>query len=112
FDRPHAATPLWERRPASFYVDPGLPGAFTTPYRPHFVNRAWPETYADMWGDWYGVFAWSRADGPRPGSSANGWLVAQNVLGLVPTALAIGGWLLVLAGALRRRDALRSLLGL
>ena len=31
------------------------------PYRPNFVNLALPETYADMWGDWYGVFAWSNA---------------------------------------------------
>ena len=28
FDRPHSTKPLWERRPARFYVDPGLPGLF------------------------------------------------------------------------------------
>ena len=61
FDRPQSAKPLWDRRPASFYIGTGLPDLFTRPYRPNMVNRALPETYADLWGDWYGVFAWSKA---------------------------------------------------
>ena len=96
FDRPHSSKPLWDRRPASFYVDPALGTLFTRPYRPNFVNLALPETYADMWGDWYGVFAWSRETQAKPSPARNGWLVAQNVIGLVPTALAIGGWLVLL----------------
>ena len=36
----------------------------------------------------------------------------QNVIGLVPTALAIGGWLVLLALALRRRDPPRLLVSL
>ena len=112
FDRPHVAKPLWERRPASFYVDSGLPDLFTQPYRPHMANLAWPETYADIWGDWYGVFNWSRDAHPRPSPARNGWLVFQNVLGLLPTALALGGWLFLLAGSLRRRDAPRLLAAL
>jgi hypothetical protein len=112
FDRPHSTKPLWERRPASFYVDPGLPDLFTRPYRPHLVNLAGPETYADVWGDWYGVFEWSKATQPRPSAVRNGWLVFQNVLGIVPTALALVGWLVLLARSLRRRDPPRLLVAL
>jgi hypothetical protein len=112
FDRPHSSKPLWERRPAAFYVDLSLPQLFSEPYRPHFANRAVPETYADLWGDWYGVFEWSRASQPRPSPARNGWLVFQNVLGIVPTALALLGWLALLARSLRRRDAPRLLVSL
>jgi hypothetical protein len=108
FDRPQSSKPLWERRPASFYFGTGLPDVFTQPYRPHMVNRVWPQTYSDLWGDWYGVFAWSSKN-VRPSSAVNGWLVEQNVLGLLPAALAIGGWLALLV---RRRDLLVSLLPL
>ena len=83
--RPHSSRPLWDRRPASFYVDPGLPDLFTKPYRPNMVNLAGPETYSDIWGDWYGVFAWDRETHVSPSPARNGWLVFQNVLGLLPT---------------------------
>jgi hypothetical protein len=105
FDRPHSSKPLWERRPARFYVDPGLHDLFTRPYRPHLVNLALPETYADLWGDWYGVFEWSSATQSRPSPARNGWLVLQNVVGIVPTLLAVLGWLVLLGRSLRRRDA-------
>ena len=105
FDRPHSAKPLWERRPASFYIDPGLPDLFTHPYRPHLVNLAGPETYADIWGDWYGAFEWSSTTQVRPSAARNAWLVLQNVVGIVPTALAVLGWLVLLVRSLRRRDA-------
>ena len=112
FDRPHSTKPLWERRPARFYVDPGLPGLFRQPYRPHFVNLALPETYADLWGDWYGVFEWSNAKQARPSPVQNVWLVFQNVLGIVPTLLAVGGWLVLLGRSLVRRDPPRLLVSL
>jgi hypothetical protein len=112
FDRPHSSKPLWERRPASFYVDPGLPDLFTRPYRPHLANLAGPETYADLWGDWYGVFAWSRAAHVAPSPPRNAWLIWQNVLGLIPTAIAFVGWLLLLGRSLRRRDPPRLLVSL
>jgi 4-amino-4-deoxy-L-arabinose transferase-like glycosyltransferase len=105
FDRPHSSKPLWERRPARFYVDPGLPDLFTRPYRPHLVNLALPETYADLWGDWYGVFEWSSATQSRPSAARNAWLVLQNVFGILPTLLAVLGWLVLLGRSLRRRDA-------
>jgi hypothetical protein len=112
FDRPHSTKPLWDRRPASFYVDPGLGDLFTQPYRPHLVNLAVPETYADIWGDWYGVFHWSYATRARPSPFRNGWLVFQNVLGIVPTLLAVVGWLVLLVRALRRGDPPRLLVSL
>jgi 4-amino-4-deoxy-L-arabinose transferase-like glycosyltransferase len=97
FDRQHSSKPLFERRPARFYVDPGLPGAFTHPYRPHLANLALPETYSDIWGDWYGVFAWSIEQHGKPAR-------AQNVIGIVPTLLALGGWLALLVTGVRRRS--------
>jgi hypothetical protein len=103
FDRPHQAKPIWDRRPASFYVDPGLPDLFTRPYRPNMENLAWPQTYSDVWGDWFGVFAWDRSGGASPPPSRRAWLVAQNAIGIVPTVLAIGGWLCLLGVTVRRR---------
>jgi hypothetical protein len=112
FDRPHSSKPFFERRPASFYLGSGLPDAFTQPYRPHFKNLVWPQTYADLWGDWYGVFAWSQESGGQPSPRQNGWLVAQNVVGLAPTAFALAGWLALLVLSLRRRDPPRLLVAL
>ena len=112
FDRPHSSKPLWERRPARFYMSPGVPDVFAKPYRPHLRNLAWPETYSDLWGDWYGVFSWPRRTEERPSPAGNGWLVAQNLVGLVPTVLAVAGWLVLLVSGLRRRAPARVLLGL
>ena len=106
FDRPHSAKPFFERRPASFYLGSGLPQVFTAPYRPHFANSVWPQTYVDIWGDWYGVFAWSRAAG-SPSVAARAWLGVQNAVGILPTLLALVGWLALLVRSLRpvRRGA-------
>jgi hypothetical protein len=76
------------------------------------VNLAGPETYADLWGDWYGVFQWSKAAEAKPSPVRNGWLILQNVLGIVPTLLALVGWLWLLARSLRRLDAARLLVAL
>jgi len=92
-----------ERRPASFYFDPGLPDVFTRPYRPYVMNLAVPQTYSDMWGDWYGVFVWSYRTQVKPPPATKAWLSTQSVFGLVPTALAIVGWLVLLARSFRRR---------
>ena len=67
------------------------------------ANLAWPETYADVWGDWFGYFAWNGTAAPSQAQRA--WLVAQNVIGIVPTALALLGWLALLAAGIRRRAA-------
>ncbi len=113
FDRPPTSPkPLFERRPASFYFDPGLPDVFSRPYRPYLVNLAGPQTYSDIWGDWYGVFAWSAKTEAKPSSAVRGWLSLQSVLGLVPTALAVAGWLVLLWRSFRRRLAERLLVAL
>jgi hypothetical protein len=111
FDRPQQQVPLWERRPAAFYVDPGLPDLVTRPYRPHLVNRFAPTLYAEGWGDWFGVFAYKAHEGlPGPGTRRD--LVAQSLAGLLPTLLMLAGWLALLAASLRRLDPPRLLVAL
>jgi 4-amino-4-deoxy-L-arabinose transferase-like glycosyltransferase len=105
FDRPLTVEkPFFERRPASFYIGTGLPKTITAPYRPHFVNEVWPQTYADLWGDWYGVFAWNRAAAPAPPRVPRSWLTAQMLFGIVPTVLALVGWLMLLVRSVRRLE--------
>ncbi|HEU5280302.1 MAG TPA: glycosyltransferase family 39 protein [Gaiellaceae bacterium] len=82
FDRPTKDEPVWSRRPACFYVCLGLPDVVTQPIRPHFRNEAIPTTYSEIWGDYFGVWRGSRE--------------RQSVLGLLPTLLAVAGWLLLL----------------
>jgi hypothetical protein len=79
FDRPAPHQAIWDRRPARFYVGLGLPNVFTDPVRPHFRNEAIPTTYSDVWGDYFGVWRGSRE--------------RQSFLGLLPTLLAVVGWL-------------------
>jgi hypothetical protein len=87
FDRPQPKEAIWDRRPAKFYDGLGLPQVFTDPIRPHFVNEAIPTTYSEVWGDYFGVWRGSRE--------------TQSVVGLLPTLLAIGGWLLLLVRSRR-----------
>ncbi len=108
FDRPHSAKPFFERRPASFYLGSGLPEVFTAAHRPRFANEVWPQTYVDIWGDWYGVFAWSSAAG-SPSVAARAWLGVQNAVGILPTLLALVGWLWLLGRSLSRFDGARLL---
>jgi len=103
FDRPTEDTPIWERRPSSFYFGLGLPQVFTDPIRPAFVNEAIPTTYSDLWGDYFGVFGWDAAHSPTPRQKYE--LRQQSELGLLPTLLALAGWAAILATALRRRAA-------
>jgi hypothetical protein len=109
FDRPTVAKPLWERRPAAFYVDPGLPDVVTRPFRPSFENRFWPQLYAEWWGDWFGVFAWEAVKGD-PNDAVRRELTVQSLAGLLPTALAVAGWLALLAAGLHRARASPALL--
>ncbi|MBA2475908.1 MAG: hypothetical protein H0V40_08165, partial [Actinobacteria bacterium] len=102
FDRPTVVEPIWERRPASFYLDPGLPELFTHPYRPAYANRALPETFSELWGDWSGVFAWEASEQDPPAGTER-QLAAQHALGLLPTLLAVAGWLGLLLASMRRR---------
>jgi hypothetical protein len=87
FDRPTKHEAIWERRPVRFYVGLGLPEVFSAPIRPHFVNEAVPTTYSEIWGDYFGVWRGSRE--------------RQAFLGLLPTLLAVVGWLVLLARSWR-----------
>jgi hypothetical protein len=87
FDRPTRNEPIWDRRPARFYVGLGLPKVFTDPIRPHFLNEAIPTTYSDVWGDYFDVWRGNRE--------------RQSFVGLLPTLLAVAGWLLLLARSVR-----------
>jgi hypothetical protein len=106
FDQPTAVRPIYERRPLSFYVGLGLPAVFTDPVRPHFVNEAIPTTYSEIWGDWEGYFAWGYGK-PRARAPATR-LALQNMLGLLPTALALLGWIALFARTLHRRALVRD----
>ena len=90
---------------ASFFTGLAVPAALATPWRPHFTNRVFPMTYTEVWGDFFGAFSWTPP--PPPKASDERQLQAQSALGVVPTVLAVGGWLLLLGLALvRRRDLL------
>lgn len=101
FNRSTPHTPLLERRPASFYLDSGIPDVLTKPYRPHFQNLALPTTYTELWGDYFGVWAWNPTKGP-PSAHVRHELELQSLVGIVPTLLAVIGWLALLAASLRR----------
>jgi hypothetical protein len=96
FDRPTRHEAIWDRRPARFYVGLGSPQVFTDPFRPHFLNEAIPTTYSEVWGDYFGVWR-----GNRP---------TQSFLGLLPTLLAVAGWLLLLGRSLRAPPRLAAAL--
>ena len=100
FDRPQVQKPLWQRRPASFYLDPGLPEVITSPVKPHFPNRFWPQLYAEGWGDYYGNFVWNNGR-PAPDDGERRTLVVQMALAAVPTLLIAAGWLALLWRSLR-----------
>jgi hypothetical protein len=85
----------------AFFTVP-LKSLFETPYRAHFANAAFPETYDEIWGDWIGAFAWSTFQGAPTGEVLS-VLRDQNWIGIIPTALAIGGWCLLAYSAMRRR---------
>ena len=99
FNRPTVQKPLWERRPLAFYVDPGVPGVVTRPYRPHFLNLALPTTYTELWGDYFGVWSWNGVG--RPDAGARRQLELQSLVGVVPTVLAVVGWVMFLLASLR-----------
>ena len=110
FPQPAQATHL----PAAFFFRPGIPSVFSAPYRPHHYSRWIPVTYDGIWGDYFGVWVWhagsptgpSGSDVTRPSDFALRWLRLQSLLGIVPTVLAVVGWVLLLHLSLKRREAL------
>jgi hypothetical protein len=100
FNRPTTDAPLYERRPWRFYLDPGVPEVITRPYRTSFLNLALPTTYTETWGDYFGIWVWDGVGSPP--ESARDELRRQSVIGLLPTLLAIVGWLALLRTSFRR----------
>lgn len=68
------------------------PGVFHAPWRTNYVNEAFPETYTDIWGDWTGAFAWSEYS-TVPWAPTQAVLRDQSYIGVLPTMLAVLGWL-------------------
>jgi hypothetical protein len=101
FDRPTVSKPIYERRPASFYFDPGIPAVVTKPYRPHFLNLALPTTYSELWGDYFGDWAWNGSTQKRPSAHARHELQLQSVVGIAPSLLAVAGFFAFLLASLR-----------
>ena len=101
FDRPQVEAPLWDRRPLGFFVSLGVPDVLTDPVRPSFSNRFAPVAYAEVWGDYFGVWHWNSSGGP-PSKSEHRETVVQAVVGAPITLLAIAGWLALLAFSIRR----------
>jgi hypothetical protein len=81
---------------------------FVTPYRANYVNAALPETYTEIWGDWIGAFAWSDYGYP-PSPQALRILRDQSWIGLLPTLLALAGYVLLAIRTLRNRLDLLAL---
>jgi len=57
-------TPLYDRRPVSFYTALGLPDVFDNPTRPHFTNDFLPTSYSEIWGDYFGSWSWIAPNPP------------------------------------------------
>lgn len=108
FDQPTVDKPLWERRPLSFYLDPGLPEVFTQPVRTSYLNRLVPTAYTELWGDYFGIWVWNSTVQGKPDRGQLWDLRAQSVVGLLPTLLALLGMLALLRRALLRRGIARE----
>ncbi len=86
--------------PAAFYFSSGLPDVIVAPTRDDLPPRFFPLLYADTWGDYFGIWSWGA---PRPElADVNRRLIVQSVVGLPLTALAVAGWLALLALGLAR----------
>ena len=114
FNRAAPATSLLERRPASFYLGPHALHVFDRPVTPAFRNELVPHLYADWWGDW--ALTWDTPPPPAPGQLLEegvvGARVRQNVVGIVPTLLALAGLVALTLLAVSRRSLAVGLLPL
>jgi Dolichyl-phosphate-mannose-protein mannosyltransferase len=114
FNRPAPTTSLLARRPASFYLGPHALHVFDQPVTPAFRNELVPHLYADWWGDW--ALTWDTPPPPAPGQLLEegvvGVRVRQDVVGIVPTLLALAGLLALTLLAVSRRSLAVGLLPL
>ncbi len=95
--------PLAALNPLSYYVSGGLPETFTEPHRGELRPRFLPILYTETWGDYFGVWSWGVATTrPEMSPSVNRRLELQSFAGVLPTFLALTGWLALLALVLVR----------
>ena len=102
FDRPQVAKPLWERRPVEFYADPGLPeldhaavpAVVREPVLADALRRGLGRLVRRL------RVAGRRRATRAPARAASSPRRASP--GSLPTALAVAGWLWLLARSLRR----------
>jgi len=88
----------------SHYFNLPLLELYRAPVREHYMNEAIPTTYAELWDDWLGRFAWN------PGLPITGHQLRvmrdQILIGVLPTLMAVGGWIWLLWTGVRRRREL------
>jgi hypothetical protein len=96
------------RLPSAFWYGLGIPTVVTKPYRENHYTRWIPVTYDGVWGDYFGVWAWhsNSVSVTKPSTGALGRLRLQSLLGVIPTGLAVVGWVLLVRASLRRPVAL------
>lgn len=87
---PNSGGSLLARKPLEFYTDLGVPEVVTAPVRPSYTNKLFPTAYTETWGDYFGVWAWAAETPPNARTTRE--LQQQSWIGLLPTALGIGGW--------------------
>jgi hypothetical protein len=88
------------KRPPFFGL--GTRDVFQRPFRPQYANEAIPATYTEVWGDWIGSFSWSGySEGPW--RKALAVMKDQQLIGLLPTLLALAGWVGLWILLVRRR---------
>lgn len=93
---------LEDGQPRSFYLSAPLEDLVLHPYRPAFAGELWPQFHADLWSDWFGGqhLYWQKP----PDTATRLFLSSQSLLGVVASALALGGLALFAARGLRERS--------
>jgi hypothetical protein len=103
-----------KKLPLAFAYGLGIPTVITDPYRPHHYSRWIPVTYNGIWGDYFGFWQWhsgspipgTRAVVTKPSAPAARWLRIQSLVGIVPTLLALAGWVLLVRWSIGHREGL------
>jgi hypothetical protein len=103
-------------KPLTFYVGLGLPEVFTHPHRSNYVKQLVPMVYTESWGDYFGVWNWALGDPPTPPRGEElQQLRQQSYIGLLPSFVGIGAWLVLLwrwlVAVVRRQDGEEAALG-
>lgn len=94
--------------PRTHFFDLPVRAVFDTPYRSNYATAAFAVTYTEIWGDWIGSFVWSTFLGSPTGKTLS-VLKDQSWIGVVPTFLAIAGYVLLAVRTLRQRRDLLAL---